>query len=332
MQTRPIDVHDDAQLRRFHEIGWRAEMEDGRPWNSFQSFEEMAVALREPSPGQRADALGIFDGDRMVGGGIAWLSLEDNLDKAFVFPAVEPGLRGRGIGGALLEGLVEHVGVLGRTQVMSGSSYRFEEREDPAAQRFAAAHGFVPANLEVVRQLPLPVADALLDELDAEVAAHAAGYEIRTFVDDLPDELLESYCFLVNQLAVDAPTGDLEFEPEAFTPEAFRHEVARDRKVGRTVLRSLAVHDGRAVAHSDLLVRPHGTRAVQWATLVHRDHRGHRLGAAVKVANLRRLQRERPDQTEIVTQNAEVNAQMIGINARLGFEPVALVPEFLRRL
>ena len=71
---------------------------------------------------------------------------------------------------------------------------------------------------------------------------------------------------------------------------------------------------------------------MQWATLVHRDHRGHRLGAAVKVANLRRLQRERPDLTEVVTQNAEVNAQMIGINARLGFEPVALVPEFVRHL
>jgi GNAT superfamily N-acetyltransferase len=280
LEARRIDVHDDAQMRRFHEIGWRAEMEDGRPWNTFQSFEEMAVALREPSPGQRSDALGIFDGDRMVGGGIVWLSLDDNVDKAFVFPAVEPDLRGRGIGGARLEALVEHVGGLGRTEVMSGTSYRFEERDDSPAQRFAAAHGFVPAN----------------------------------------------------QLAVDAPTGDLEFEEEAFTPEAFRHEAARDRKVGRTVLRSLAVHDGVTVAHSDLLVRPHGTRAVQWATLVHRDHRGHRLGAAVKVANLRRLQRERPDLTEVVTQNAEVNAQMIGINARLGFEPVALVPEFLRRL
>jgi GNAT superfamily N-acetyltransferase len=332
MQTRPVDVHDDAQLRRFHEIGWRAEMEDGRPWNTFQSFEEMAVALREPAPGQRSDALGIFDGDEMVGGGIAWLSLDDNLDKAFVFPAVEPELRGRGIGGALLEALVEHVAGLGRTEVMSGTSYRFEERDDSPAQRFAAAHGFVPANLEVVRELSLPVADTLLDEIDAEVGAHAAGYQVHTFVDDLPDELLESYCFLVNQLALDAPTGDLEFEEEAFTPEAFRHEAARDRKVGRTVLRSLAVRDGQAVAHSDLLVRPHGTRAVQWGTLVHRDHRGHRLGAAVKVANLRRLQRDRPDQTEVTTQNAEVNEQMIGINERLGFRPVALVPEFLRKL
>jgi GNAT superfamily N-acetyltransferase len=332
MQIRQIDVHDDPLLRRFHEIGWRAEMEDGRPWNTFQSYEEQSIALREPSPGQRVDALGIFDGDEMVGGGIVWLSLEDNLDKAFVFPAVEPELRGRGIGGELLEGLVEHVRAMGRTQVMSGASYRFEERDDAPAARFAAAHGFAQANLEVVRELPLPVADGLLDEVEAEVAAHAEGYEVHSFVDDLPDELVESYCYLLNQLAVDAPTGDLDFEEETFTPEAFRHEVARDRKVGRTVLRSLAVKDGQTVAHSDLLLRPSGTRGVQWATLVHRDHRGHRLGAAVKVANLRRLQAERPDITEVVTQNAEVNAQMIGINERLGFVAVALVPEYLRRL
>lgn len=332
MQTRQIDVHDDALLRRFHEIGWRAEMEDGRPWETFQTYDEMAVALREPSPGQRTDAIGIFDGDRMVGGGIVAVSLDDNLDKAFVYPTVEPELRGRGIGGELLEAMVEHVRGLGRHEVMSGATYAFEQREDSPAVRFALAHGFAQAHLEVVRRLELPVADGLLDEIDAEVAAHAEGYEVRSFVDDLPDELVESYCYLLNQLAVDAPTGDLDFEEETLTPDAFRHEVARDRKVGRAVLRSLAVREGQTVAHSDLLLRPSGTRGVQWATLVHRDHRGHRLGAAVKVANLRRLQADRPDIADVVTQNAEVNAQMIGINERLGFVAVALVPEFVRRL
>ena len=332
MQTRPIDVHDDAEMRRFHEIGWRAEMDDGRPWNTFPTFDEWAAAIREPSPGQRSEALATFDGDRMVGGGIIWLSLDDNVDKAFVFPAVEPELRQRGIGGEVMERLVEHAHGLGRTELMTGTSYRFEERESSPMLRFVTAHGFTPANVEVIRVLALPVADALLDEIEAEVAEHIGGYEVHTFVDDLPDELLESYCFLVNQLAVDAPTGDLEFEEETYTPEAFRHDVARDRKVGRTVLRSLATLDGQAVAHTDLLLRPTGNRGVQWATLVHREHRGHRLGAAVKVANLRRLQRDRPDITEVVTQNAEVNEQMIGINARLGFEPVALVPEFVRRL
>lgn len=332
MEIRVVDVHDDQQMRRFHEIGWRAEMEDGRPWNSFQSYDEQAIALREPSPGQQVDAIGAFEGDRMVGGGIVWLSLDDTLDKAFVFSTVEPELRGRGIGGAVLDFLVEHARGLGRTVLMSGSSYPFEERDSSPVLRFAAAHGFTVSNIEVVRELELPVADSLLDAIDEEVAVHASGYQVRTFADDLPEELVPSYCHLVNQLAVDAPTGELEFERETFSPEAFWHEVERDRKVGRLVLRSVATVEGECVAHSDLLVRPHGTQAQQWATLVRRDHRGHRLGAAVKVANLRALQRDRPDQRVVSTQNAEVNEQMIGINARLGFEAKALVPDLVRRL
>jgi len=332
MDVRPVDVQDDAQMRRFHQIGWRAEMEDGRPWNSFQSLEEQSVALREPSPGQRTDAIGVFDGGELVGGGIAWMGLDDNLDKAFVYPCVEPALRGRGIGSALLEGLVEHARGLGRTELMSGCSVRFEQRADAPALRFAARHGFAPANTEVVRQLDLPVADGVLDDVWSDVVAHLDGYEVHTFVGGVPDGLLASYCDLVNQLVVEAPTGELDFEEERYTPEAARHDFARDRKVGRVVVRSLAVKDGRAVAHSDLLLRPSSSRAQQWATLVRREHRGHRLGAAVKVANLRWVQAHRPDITEVSTENAEVNAQMIGINERLGFVPVALVPEFVRRL
>ncbi len=62
------------------------------------------------------------------------------------------------------------------------------------------------------------------------------------------------------------------------------------------------------------------------------DHRGHRLGAAVKVANLRALQRERPDVTVVQTENAETNAFMVSINERLGFEVVAVSPSFARTL
>jgi len=35
LELRPLDVHDDAALRRWHGIGWRAEKDDGRPWNDF---------------------------------------------------------------------------------------------------------------------------------------------------------------------------------------------------------------------------------------------------------------------------------------------------------
>ena len=33
MQVRPLDLHDDAQMRTFYDVSWRAEMDDGRPWN-----------------------------------------------------------------------------------------------------------------------------------------------------------------------------------------------------------------------------------------------------------------------------------------------------------
>jgi GNAT superfamily N-acetyltransferase len=95
---------------------------------------------------------------------------------------------------------------------------------------------------------------------------------------------------------------------------------------------SLAVKDGEAVAQSDLAVQPGDThKGLQWATYVHRDHRGHRLGAAVKVANLRALQRQRPDVEQVDTENAETNAHMVSINERLGFEIVAVTPSFVGR-
>jgi hypothetical protein len=86
------------------------------------------------------------------------------------------------------------------------------------------------------------------------------------------------------------------------------------------------------VAHSDLFTVASSRRAYQMGTLVRRDHRGHRLGTAVKVANLAALVADRPDVLEVHTQNAETNEWMVSINVRLGFERVGLAPAFVRRL
>ena len=56
------------------------------------------------------------------------------------------------------------------------------------------------------------------------------------------------------------------------------------------------------------------------ATLVHPEHRGHRLGLAVKLANLEALAHEAPLVRRIVTGNARVNAPMIAVNDLMGFE------------
>jgi GNAT superfamily N-acetyltransferase len=332
MEIRPLDTSDDAAIRRFHEILWAAELEDGRPWNACWSLPEMVAVLTEPTDDQRTDGYCVVEGDRMVGAGVLMRSLLDNLDKAFVFPAVEPGLRGRGIGGALLEAMVEGAVREGRHEVLGDTAVPVAERETSGVLRFAGKHGFTVANTEVVRLLPLPVAPGLLDGLRAEAAPYHPGYTVETYVDVLPERYLASYCHLRNQLALDAPTGDVDFEAERMTPDIVAQKLDRNARAGRRTYLTLAVRDGEAVAHSDLYVLAGDTMAHQMGTLVRRDHRGHRLGAAVKVANLEALQRDRPDVTQVHTQNAEDNQWMVGINVRLGFEPVGVCPELVRRV
>ena len=332
MDTRTLDAADDAQMQRFHEITYRAEREDGRPWNPMWAFEEMAGLFREPNREQRTVGIAAWDGDRMVGAGFLMLSLLDNLGTAYGFVAVEPELRGRGLGDVTLAALVDLARAEGRTQLLANAGIPFEQRDDSPVIAWAQRNGFEIANVEIQRNLELPVDPALLDEIATESAAHHADYEVRTFIGGIPDELLPSWCELENTFMLEAPMGDVDVEAGALTPEAARDKDALNEKVGRRVYRAVAVRRGEVVAGSDLAVNRAGDEAHQWGTLVHRDHRGHRLGAAVKVANLRALAATQPAVPQIVTTNAEVNPWMVAINDRLGFVPVAVVPTFKRSL
>lgn len=332
METRPLDPHDGAQMKRFHEITWRAEKEDGRPWNPMWTFEEMAGLFREPTSDQRCEGVAAYDETGMVGIGFLMLSLLDNLDTAFAFVAVEPELRGRGIGAVLMDGLVELADREGRTQLLGGAGIPFEARETSPIIAWAQRQGFSVANLEIQRNLELPVDPALLESIAAAAAEKHADYEVRSYVGPLPDELLESWCELANMFLLEAPMGDVDVEAGATTPEAARERARVNERIGRTVYSSVALSDGKVVAHTDIGVSRDADEAHQWGTIVHPDHRGHRLGAAVKVANLRTLSARQPEVPRVVTTNAETNAWMVAINDELGFRPVAVAPVFKRRL
>ena len=117
-------------------------------------------------------------------------------------------------------------------------------------------------------------------------------------------------------------------------PTAVREREATLARQGRTKYNTVALSAaGEVVAYSDLATTIHEPgRAYQWGTLVRRQDRGHRLGVAVKVANLRLLQRERPDIVRLTTYNAEVNAHMIGVNEAMGFVPIARLGDFQKKL
>jgi GNAT superfamily N-acetyltransferase len=332
LEIRPLDATDDAAMKRYHEIMWRAEKEDGRPWNAMWTFEDLAGLFRVATDDQRNEAYAAWQGDEMVGAGFLMLTLLDNTDKGFAFVAVEPERRRQGIGSALLDRLVSAAREDGRTTLRSSTAVSFEDRDTSEVLRWAEGHGFRVVNTEIQRSLRLPVPAGFLDELAAEAAAHHAGYEITTFTAGLPDHLLPSYCDTSNQLILDAPAGDLDWEAEAATPATVRQRQERDRLSGKTRVTAVALRDGEVVAYSELAVSTGSDEGHQYGTLVRRAHRGHRLGMAVKVAALRRVREIRPDVTTVETTNAEVNAQMVGINDRLGFRPVAVVPELARTL
>lgn len=333
MDIRQLDIHDEATFRRYHEIAWNAE-HDGRSWTSMWTYAEMHAAFHDQTEDERFEGWCAFHGrhsDQMVGAAFLAFSLADNLDKAYLQVWVEPALRRRGVGTALVDAGVERVRAEGRTVVTGEASYTFEERDDAPTLRWAVRNGFTVANVEIARDLPLPVSADLLEGLLTEAAPHHEGYAVETY-DDLPEAYVPSYCALVNQLVLDAPMGELDFEEEQLTPEVFTQKRARDRSAGRRHCFAVAVLDGTVVGLTDLMLPPESTRSHQWQTLVHRDHRGHRLGQALKAANLLALQRRHPEITEVHTQNAEVNEQMVAINDRIGFVPVAVVPDFKRTL
>ena len=64
------------------------------------------------------------------------------------------------------------------------------------------------------------------------------------------------------------------------------------------------------------------THCWQQITIVEPKHRGHRLGALVKVANLRYYLEREPSTKIIDTFNAAVNSYMISINEEMGFRPL----------
>jgi RimJ/RimL family protein N-acetyltransferase len=157
-------------------------------------------------------------------------------------------------------------------------------------------------------------------------------------VGPVPDELVVSWLELSATLMTEAPQGEMEWEDEAVDVAAFRHQEHVLKLQRRERFHTVALDgEGRVVAYTDLVVPSHAREWVfQWGTLVHREHRGHRLGTAVKVANLRSLQGRHPAADlatrRLVTWNAEVNDHMIGINERLGFRPIARAGELQKKL
>jgi GNAT superfamily N-acetyltransferase len=126
-------------------------------------------------------------------------------------------------------------------------------------------------------------------------------------------------------MSTDAPTAGLA-EPEDVwsVQRLLAHEEAH-ASAPRTTLTAAVEHlpSGRLAGFTELWVPAETHRAVhQEDTLVLREHRGHRLGMLLKVANLQQLGRARPGHPSVITFNAEENRPMLDVNEAMGFVPM----------
>ncbi|WP_408896695.1 GNAT family N-acetyltransferase [Nocardioides sp. R1-1] len=325
----PVGPDDDAGIRSWadvvaaslrHEVGDHA-----TPW----AAEELAVVVREPD-GLRRDTflLGLLDG-RPVSAGWLALRLLDNLDGAQLDVHVLPQERRQGLGGQVLDRLEELAGAAGRNRLDARAQWPGDGPTDGAGTAgiaFAARRGYRFGIGEVQRELALPVPDDRLAALAADAARHHPSYRIVAWSGPVPDDLVAGWLAVSSTLQTEAPAGEVQREDESADVTAFRTAEALQARQGRTPWHAVALAaSGEVVGYTQLMVPDHDPLFVhQWGTLVRRDHRGHRLGLALKVANLRALQRDL-DTTgrRVVTWNAEVNRPMIAVNEAMGFVATA---------
>jgi GNAT superfamily N-acetyltransferase len=330
-----VDPFDPRSFDPWHAAYIEAELACGpdvaSPW---QAPEVRAMMQRPGSRHLVPGWAGLVDG-AVVTTGWMRLPLLDNLDRAQLAVHTRPAARRQGYGSAMLTHLEQVARDQGRSILTGEAAWPYDAGptgNGTAGPAFAAVHGFALALGDVKRVLDLPVAPELLDALAAEAAPHHADFTLRSWAGPVPDELVEGWARLDAALITEAPTGDLTVEAEHADPALVREAEALLVEQGRTKYNTAAVGpDGDVVAYTDLVVTTHEPgRGYQFGTLVRRDARGHRLGIAIKVANLRLLQQQSPQTTALTTYNAEVNAHMIGVNERLGFRTVARLGEFQR--
>ncbi len=264
MLIRPLSIDDDGELHALY-VAFReasASVAEGM----LPPEEAMVGQIREPGSGFQREVWAGTDGDGpdapFVGGATLFLPLTDNLDKAYLGAVVHPEFQRRGYGTQLAQHVMARAVEQGRTVLLADAVASFAEREDNGPRRFAEGLGFRGASTEVLRRLDLPVDDRRLIEWIDEAAPHHSDYRIETF-DRVPDELMASITHVHNQLALDAPTGEIDFEAQNETPEQIRERRERrerDARAGEVTLESVAIDStGQVVAATTLHV--HADRA-----------------------------------------------------------------------
>lgn len=334
MRIAPLDFASDAAVADWHAV-YASGLSHGREDPPMWTLPEMLVAYRYPDHTERRVVfVAVDDEGRTLGAADISLPLLDNPTLATFDLIVHPEYRRRGIGAALLEHTEQWVRAEGRTSVLSELDAPAVDPDSSPYVRFARRHGYTCRLVEIRRMLELPVPAERMAQLRRHANERAGGYELASWAGACPDQYADAYAQLKGLLSVEAPMGELDYEQEKWDVKRLRSDEERALAQGRTLYTSIALApDGEIAGHTQIAVPRHDPgRAYQWDTLVRTVHRGHRLGLALKVANLAAMTAAHPEITRINTWNAEVNGPMIAVNEALGFRKIEELQEWQRDL
>ena len=267
---------------------------------------------------------------QIVGRGIHELQSGDDVRSAWLHAEVLPEFRRRGIGAALYDRVEQIARSDKRAVLQSFAHHRAVDGEhidsptgfgsvpaDDDATRFLLAREYGLAQVDRMSRLALPAT------LTKQCAV--PGYELEGWDGATPEHRLADLALMQARMSTDVPLGELDYQPEEWDEDRVRDLDARRAAEGRryltTAVRDLATD--QLVGFTELTAPKDPRRPVfNHNTLVLREHRGHRLGMLIKLANLRRLADTEPGHPAIYTWNAEENRHMLDVNETIGFLPV----------
>ncbi|CAA9574851.1 MAG: Acetyltransferase, GNAT family [uncultured Thermomicrobiales bacterium] len=277
---------------------------------------------------------------RIVGRGFFGWAPEAGAKSARVYGEILPAFRNHGLGTALVDHLermaidagygilqtyVTHMTATIGERVPSPTGFGSLPAADPGV-RFLLRRGYRLEQVSRISAVDLPVDPGTLAAL-RQAAEDAAGpdYRIVTWLGRTPEEWIDDVATLRNRMSVDMPQGALDVTEEIWDAARVRSSDVREEASGRQVLTVAAEHipTGRLAGFSVLSLPADASRAVaQGDTLVLSEHRGHRLGMLMKIANLQELARVSPDSSMVFTGNAEENRHMLNVNEAVGFRAI----------
>ncbi|MGH3289397.1 MAG: GNAT family N-acetyltransferase [Streptosporangiaceae bacterium] len=319
----PVDPSDEDAIRQWYELDCAVASAD-HPDDPPPCWINVLGRFRHPWPGEVQTVWLAHVAGSVVGGCALDLPMLDNLRNAHGGILVAPEHRRRGIGRALLAHLRAEATRQDRIRLTFWVDQPLDSAAPDPAGRFAAASGAAPALVQTLRRLDLDTVDpAALSRLDAPARARSGDYSLVQWVGATPSQWLDDVAYLTGRMSIDPPLDDLQWDPEVY--DAARIQARDARRLARgnhLVVTAAEDPTGRLIAFTQII----GDATSRWFagqedTIVAPEHRGHRLGTLIKVANLALARAQRPELRVIDTCNADSNPYMVSINEAMGFRP-----------